>query len=86
MRACSDTCKKYRVSCPEENKDCRFWINYESDLNCTLIAIDTIDRPMTLREIAARMGVSHVRIDQVEKEATKKLVKKLKNDELFCKN
>ncbi len=74
---------KHRVSCPEENRDCRFWINYEKDLNCSLITIDKIDRPMTLREIAERMGVSHVRIDQIEKEATKKLMKKLKNQDLF---
>ena len=74
---------KHRVSCPEENRDCRFWINYEKDLNCSLITIDKIDRPMTLREIADRMGVSHVRIDQIEKEATKKLMKKLKNQDLF---
>ena len=83
MRSCSDVCMKHRVSCPEENRDCRFWINYKKDLNCSLITIDKIDRPMTLREVADRMGVSHVRVDQIEKEATKKLMKKLKNQDLF---
>lgn len=83
MRSCSDACKKYKVSCPVENNSCRFWIDYEKDLNCTLISIDEIDRPMTLREVAERMGVSHVRIDQIERQATKKLTKKLKNEDLF---
>lgn len=84
MRACSDFCKKKNYLCPEENKDCRFWIDYEDDLNCTLITVDKMDgKPMTLRDVAARLGVSHVRIDQIERQATQKLFKKLKNDDLF---
>jgi len=84
MRQCSDTCKKYKVSCPEENKECRYWINFEEDLNCTLIACDKADgKPMTLRDIGLRMNLSHVRIDQIEREATKKLAKKLRNADLF---
>lgn len=84
MRECSDTCKKYNVSCPEENRDCRYWIDYEGDLNCTLIACDKADgRSMTLRDVAKRLNLSHVRIDQIEREATAKLFKKLKNQDLF---
>ena len=84
MRACSDVCKKSDDLCPEENKSCRFWINYEDDLNCSLISIDKADgRPMTLRDIGLRLNVSHVRIDQIEREVTKKLVKKLRNNDLF---
>ena len=41
MRECSKTCKKLDVSCPAE--DCRMWIDYEEDLNCTLTAIDNND-------------------------------------------
>ena len=84
MRECSDTCKKYSVSCPEENKDCRYWIDYEGDLNCALVTCDKADgRPMTLRDIAKRLNLSHVRIDQIERQATAKLFKKLKNQDLF---
>ncbi len=84
MRECSDICKKLSVSCPEENKDCRFWMDYEGDLNCGLIAIDNNDgRPMTLRDIGLRLNLSHVRIDQIAKKATEKVRKKLKNDDLF---
>jgi len=84
MRECSDICKKCNVSCPEENKDCRFWMDYEKDLNCALISIDKNDgRPMTLRDIGLKLGISHVRVDQIAKQATKKVAKKLKNDDLF---
>lgn len=84
MRQCSDLCKELRVSCPEENKDCRYWMQYEPDLNCALVSVDNADgRPMTLRDIGLRLNLSHVRIDQIEKQATKKLVKKLRNDDLF---
>lgn len=84
MRECSDICKNLNVSCPEENKDCRFWMDYEEDLNCTLIAIDNNDgRPMTLRDIGLRLNLTHVRIDQIAKKAQQKVVKKLKKDDLF---
>jgi hypothetical protein len=84
MRQCSDLCKELRVSCPEENKGCRYWMQYEPDLNCALVSVDNADgRPMTLRDIGLRLNLSHVRIDQIEKQATKKLVKKLRNDDLF---
>ena len=84
MRECSDTCKKLRVSCPEENRSCRYWMEYEPDLNCALVSVDNADgRPMTLRDIGLRLNLSHVRIDQIEKQATKKLIKKLRNADLF---
>ena len=61
--------------------DCRMWMEYESDLNCALIAIENNkDEPMTLREIAERLGVSFVRIKQIEEKALKNLKKKLKKD------
>ena len=84
MRECSDVCKGLNVSCPEENSDCRFWVDFEGDLNCALIAIDNNDgRPMTLRDIGLRLNLSHVRVDQIAKKATEKVRKKLKNEDLF---
>ena len=84
MRECSDVCKRLSVSCPEENSDCRFWMDFEGDLNCALIAVDNNDgRPMTLRDIGLRLNLSHVRVDQIAKKATEKVRKKLKNDDLF---
>lgn len=76
MRECSYKCKQLKVSCPVE--DCRMWIDYEEDLNCTLIAIDNNEgKPMTLREVAPRIGVSFPRVKQIEDEIFSKLKKKL---------
>ena len=74
MRECCRKCLEYDVSCPIENSDCRHWINYEDDSNCTLIAVDNHEEgKMTLREVSSRLGVSFVRIKQIEDSAIKKL-------------
>ena len=79
MRECSKTCVKLGVSCPVT--DCRMWLDYEEDLNCTLVAIENNDgKPMTLRGVAPRLGVSFPRIKQIEDEAFAKLRKKLKDE------
>ena len=73
MRECAKLCQKLDVSCP--NTDCRMYLDYEEDLNCTLIAVDR-HGAMTLREIAPRIGVSFVRVKQIEDVLMKKLKKK----------
>jgi len=71
---CFAAYKECCVAC--EEKKCRLWIDHEEDLNCTLIAIDNNKSDsMTLREIGERMGVSFVRIKQIEEGALKKLEK-----------
>ena len=41
--------------------------DFKKDLNCTIIAIaNNNEEPMTLREVAERIGVSFVRIKQIE--------------------
>lgn len=76
MKECSKICVKANIACP--NSDCRQYINYEEDLNCTLVAVHK-HGPMTLREIAPRMGVSFPRVKQIEDQAKKKLSNKLKD-------
>ena len=79
MKTCKEICQMTTSACKQ--KDCRMWMEYESDLNCALVAIENNkDEPMTLREIAERMGVSFVRIKQIEEKALKNLKKKLKKD------
>ena len=74
MRECCKKCLEYDVSCPIENADCRHWIDYENDSNCTLIAVDGVEgAPMTLREVSDRLRVSFVRVKQIEDSAIKKL-------------
>jgi DNA-directed RNA polymerase sigma subunit (sigma70/sigma32) len=74
MRECCKKCLDCDVSCPIENSDCRHWIDYENDSNCTLIAVENNDSSkMTLREVSIRLGVSFVRVKQIEDSAIKKL-------------
>lgn len=70
MRKCLMTCKKLSVACPI--KDCRFWIDYEGEYNCTFETVEE-NGPMTLREISERLGVSYVRIKQIQDVAVKKI-------------
>ena len=67
--------KKNRENC---NKDtCRCWIDYPEDDNCIYESIEK-QGAMTLSEIAKRLGISIVRVSQLEKQALKKLSKTIK--------
>ena len=76
MRECAKSLLEYNVDCP--CKDCRLWIDFKEDSNCTLIAIDK-KKCMTLREVADRMGVSFVRIKQIQDAASEKMIKRLRD-------
>ena len=76
QETCQAACLRLETSCPV--KDCRMWIEYEEDLNCTLITVDK-HNSLTLREVAEREKLSFVRIQQIEKSALKKLQKKIIN-------
>ena len=71
---CVEDCELANAAC--QNKDCRFWIQYEGDLNCTLICIRQ-HGALTLKETADRLGVSYVRIKQIQDVAIKKINKKM---------
>jgi DNA-directed RNA polymerase sigma subunit (sigma70/sigma32) len=53
--------------------DCENWLDYEGDLNCMMIAMKK-KKTMTLREIADRLGLSFVRVKQIQDKAIKKIV------------
>ncbi len=74
MRDCMSKCVELSVSCP--NESCRQWIKYEEDFNCTLVTVKKHGR-ITLREVAKRMGVSFVRIKQIEQKALGRLKKQV---------
>ncbi len=67
--------KEDKKDCSPEN--CRCWIDYPEDDNCIYNSIGK-HGAMTLAEISKRLGVSIVRISQIEKAAIKKLSKRIK--------
>ena len=60
---------------PCQDCECRQWIDYEDDLNCTLIAAEK-HGPMTLREVGDRLGISFVRVKQLQDAALAKIAAK----------
>jgi hypothetical protein len=73
---CHEICQNTDNACTY--KDCRQWIDYEEDLNCTLVAVDKHGN-MTLREIGKRLSLSFVRIKQIQDKALFKLQTKIRN-------
>ena len=64
------TCKKKNKKC--RVKDCRLWIDYSQDLNCTEIAVQKKDK-LVFREIGDRLKLTPSRVKQIESAALKKL-------------
>lgn len=60
-------------------KDCRQYIDYPAEHNCTFVTVQE-NEDMSLRDIAERMGISYVRVFQIEKEALAKMQKKMLNE------
>tara|TARA_Y100000034_G_C6540031_1_gene232942 strand:- start:79 stop:375 length:297 start_codon:yes stop_codon:yes gene_type:complete len=71
LEECSKCCIKNKVSCPVN--DCENWLDYEDDMNCMLIALEK-HGAMTLREVAERLGLSFVRVKQIQDKAVRKIV------------
>ena len=73
---CHEICQNADKCCTYN--DCRQWIDYEEDLNCTLVAVNRHGN-MTLREIGKRLSLSFVRIKQIQDKALFKLQTKIRN-------
>ena len=67
---CYDECRKKGKTC--QVKDCRLWIDYPADLNCTEIAVQKNDK-LVFREIGERLKLTPSRIKQIEISALKKM-------------
>lgn len=72
---CAKSCLSSGEACKKQ--ECRMWINFEEDQNCSLVSIYQNGR-MTLEEVSRRMDISFVRVSQIEKQALKKLSKRIK--------
>jgi molybdate-binding protein len=70
---CLNDCRKSKQTCSQN--DCRHWIDYSEDFNCSIHTAD-INGPMTLDEVSKRLGLSLVRVKQIEEAALVKLRKR----------
>ena len=75
IKDCSKACIENDVEC--DFKKCEHWINFGEDHNCDLVSIQKHGQ-MTLRQVGERIGVSYVRIKQIEDAAIKKIRNTLK--------
>ena len=66
-------CFDLHESCKKEcnNKACKLWIDSNENQNCTLIA--SKKGPMSLQQIGDILGVTRMRICQIEKKVIEKL-------------
>ena len=65
-----------RSDTPCLSTECRKWINFEEDLNCTLIAVIK-NGDMTLREISSRVNLSVTQVKNIIDRAMGRLKHKL---------
>ena len=72
MIECAKKCLEKQQNC--KKKKCRMWIDYKNDLNCITIAVKK-DPEMTLSEVSKRLGISFVRVKQIQDKALQKLKK-----------
>ena len=75
MRNCMLECIECDRPCVQ--KECRQWINYDDDLNCTLVSVEKHGN-LTLREVADRMQVSFVRVKQIQDQGIEKFTRAIK--------
>jgi hypothetical protein len=66
------------LACPKS--ECRHWIDYPEDNNCSIVCANKNDDGLTLEETAKRLGVSHVRVYQIEQQIKKKLARLFTNE------
>jgi DNA-directed RNA polymerase sigma subunit (sigma70/sigma32) len=70
LPSCSQECMNQKISC--KNKECRHWINYKKEHNCSMISIYLHGR-MTLKQISERLGISIARVKQIEDRALQRI-------------
>lgn len=70
LRPCARKCIELKLGCP--NTECRLWIDYPSENNCTLVSVYE-NGNMTLRQVGERIGISFARVKQLEQRALIKM-------------
>ena len=77
MKKCLVTCRSLNVECPVQS--CRYWIDYPPEVNCSLETVN-LNSQMTFRQVADRLGISFVRVKQIQDKALKKISHLLKDE------
>lgn len=67
---CFEQHKKLSIDCLK--RDCRYWIESEKSLNCTLIEAQKGCK--TLQSVGDIFGITRMRVCQIEKKILKKLI------------
>lgn len=67
---CYEKCQQQNTLCKERN--CRYWIDYSNDLNCSIICANE-NGPLTLEEVAKRLKKCCETVRLIEKKATEKM-------------
>ena len=70
MKSCMKKCLNENIAC--DNKACKFWIDFEEDVNCSLVSIEKHGW-LTLKQVGSRLHLSAVRIKQIQDGALKKI-------------
>jgi len=70
LPTCSQECMNQKTNC--KNNECRHWINYKKEHNCSMISIYLHGR-MTLKQISERLGISIARVKQIEDRALQRI-------------
>jgi len=73
MNDCAKKCLLKNTKC--KKKECRMWVDYGKDLNCTLVTVHNNKGPMSLEETSKRLKISLVRVKQIQDKALQKLKK-----------
>ncbi len=77
MKKCLQSCKELNTACPIT--ECRYWIEYPDENNCVFETV-AVSGALTLRETADRLGISYVRVKQIQDNALKKIGLLLKDE------
>jgi len=77
MKKCLETCVELNTACPV--KECRHWIDYPQERNCVFETVTNCNA-LTLRETSERLGISYVRVKQIQDKALKKIGLLLKDE------
>jgi len=70
VKECAKKCLIERRKC--RRKSCKYWIKYGEEYNCVLVSIE-LNGSMTLQQTGERLGISDVRVKQIQDKTIKKI-------------